>query len=332
MVDRVLVFRGDELESEHVVHAVVAGLSGSAMTVGNPDLVTYWRSAMKPFQVVPIVSDGAADAADFGPPELALACASHGGTDDHIDLARGMLDKLGLDESALACGPHAPYDRQAAEALVVQGRSPSRLHNNCSGKHCGILALCQRHGWDVVGYQEYDHPAQQRVRASMADWVDSDPESWAWALDGCGVPTPKLALSEMARGFSRLMLSAKQEGAARVVVDAMCDWPLLTSAEGRVPLTIMRATGGRLLAKEGAEGVLCVAARDDSWGLALKIMDGSLRATGPATVELLCALNLLSDNEASQLSDLRTPHLTNTRGETVGRLEAELRPTPVGSG
>ena len=332
MVSRVRVFRGKELESEHIVHAVVAGLSGGTMAVGDPDLVTYWRSAMKPFQVVPLVADGAAVSADFGQPELALACASHGGAEAHVDLARGMLDSLGLDESALACGPHEPYDRKAAEALVREGRSPSRVHNNCSGKHCGVLALCQEHGWDVAGYQEYDHPAQQRIRLSMAEWVDSDPESWAWAPDGCGVPTPKLALSEIARAFSRLMLSAKQEGAVRVVVDAMRDRPLLTSAEGRVPLRIMRATGGRLLAKEGAEGVLCVAARDDSWGLALKIMDGSLRATGPATVELLCALDLLSDDEASQLSDLRTPHLTNTRGEIVGKMEAELRPALVGSG
>ncbi len=287
---------------------------------------------MKPFQVVPVVRDGGAAAADFGQPELALACASHGGTAAHVDVARGMLDRLGLDESALACGPHEPYDRQAAEALVREGKAPSRLHNNCSGKHSGILALCQKHGWDFVGYQEYDHPAQRRVRSSMATWVDSDPESWAWAPDGCGVPTPKLALSEMALAFSRLMLSAKQEEAAGVVVEAMSDRPLLTSAEGRVPLTIMRATGGRLVAKEGAEGVLCVAARDESWGLALKIMDGSLRATGPATVELLCALNLLREDEAGRLSDLRTPHLVNTRGEIVGKLEAELRPVSVGSG
>ncbi|MEE9208652.1 MAG: asparaginase [Gemmatimonadota bacterium] len=332
MVNRVRVFRGEELESEHVVHAVVAGLPGGAMAVGDPGLVTYWRSAMKPFQVVPLVRDGGAAAADFGQAELALACASHGGTDRHVDLARGMLDRLGLDESALACGPHKPYDREAADALVREGRVPSRLHNNCSGKHSGILALCQQHGWDSAGYQEYDHPAQRRVRSSMAEWVDSDPESWFWAPDGCGVPTPKLALAEMARAFSRLMLSAKQDEAAGTVVEAMTDRPLLTSAQGRVPLTIMQATGGRLLAKEGAEGVLCVAATDDSWGLALKIMDGSLRGTGPAAVEFLCALDLLRPDETERLSGLRAPPLINTRGEAVGRLEAVLRPVPVGSG
>ncbi|MEN8144297.1 MAG: asparaginase [Gemmatimonadota bacterium] len=332
MTNRVRVFRGNEMESEHVVHAVVAGLPGGTMAVGDSDLVTFWRSAMKPFQVIPLVRAGAAEAAGFGQEELALACASHGGTDAHVDLARGMLDKVGLDESALACGPDEPYDRQAAEALIREGKSPSRLHNNCSGKHSGILALCRKEGWTSAGYHLYDHPAQRRVRSSLADWVDSDPESWYWATDGCGVPTPKLALAEMALAFSRLMRSAGQEDAVGAVVEAMAENPLFTSSEGRVPLTIMRATRGRLLAKEGAEGVLCVAARDDSWGMALKIMDGSLRATGPATVQLLSRLDLLSQDEASRLSDLRTPQLINTRGEVVGRLETELSPLRISSG
>ncbi|MFQ5745820.1 MAG: asparaginase [Gemmatimonadota bacterium] len=322
------VARGGETESVHRIRAVVAWDGRDRDTwVGEPGLSTFWRSAMKPFQALPLVADGAAASLGFGSEEIALCCASHGGTPRHVEVARGMLDRLGLEETSLACGPHAPYDRTSAEDLRASGRACSRIHNNCSGKHAGMLALATARGWETTGYERPAHPVQGRIRRELRDWIDADPDRLPWAVDGCGVPTPCLPLREMAIAMARLVSRARGgHEAAAAVVGAMTDHPELTSSPGRLPLWIMQAGAGRLLAKEGAEGVLCVAATDTSWGLALKVEDGSVRGVGPAAVETLCALDLLRAEERDALDDVRRVELLNTRGERVGEIRASVGP------
>ena len=206
----------------------------------------------------------------------------------HIERVAALLRRLGLSEDHLHCGPHPPFDIESARVLSCAGRLPGRLHNNCSGKHAGMLALALHHGWPIEGYERLDHPVQRRLQESLGFWMDHEPEDHHWALDGCGVPTPRMPLHEMARAYSRLARQARRGNeAAAAVVSAMTSFPELTSSPGRVPLQIMQATNGRLLAKEGAEGVLCVAAVDDDWGLAVKVEDGAIRAVGPATVQLM---------------------------------------------
>ena len=325
------VSRGTAVESTHRVQAVVCGEREEC--AGDRDLSTFWRSAMKPFQAIPLVEDGAKEAFEFGSEELALCCASHGGMRQHTGRVAAMLRKLGLAEDDLHCGPHAPFDRDTAQVLSCAGRLPSRMHNNCSGKHAGMLALARHHGWSTSGYERLDHPVQQRIRSSLRDWMDFEPEDHQWALDGCGVPTPRMPLHEMARAYSRLTHQAREgNGAALAVVDAMTRFPELTSSPGRVPLLVMQATGGRLLAKEGAEGVLCVAAVDDDWALALKVEDGTIRAVGPATVELLDEARFLKDGEPEALEALRHVEIENTLGEAVGLISARFvnRGDPAG--
>jgi L-asparaginase II len=291
---------------------------------------SYWRSAMKPFQTLPVVEDAAAVAFGMGSEEIALCCASHGGMAMHTDRVAGMLRRMGLRESDLHCGPHVPFHRESAQILACAGREPARLHNNCSGKHAGMLALALHHGWDHRGYEAMDHPVQRRIREVLARWMDVDPEVHKWALDGCGVPTPLLPLREMARAYARLVRAAREgEEAPAAVVEAMTTRRELTSSPGRVPLVIMEATAGRLLAKEGAEGVLCVAAVDEDWGLAVKVEDGSLRAVGPATVELLDSAGLLRAAESETLAQLRCVPIVNTLGERVGAIRARRVPLPV---
>jgi len=325
----VRVSRGSEVESVHRLQAVAIGLPGEReIRFGDTDVRTFWRSAMKPFQALPVIEDAAAARFGFGPRELALCAASHGGASPHVRGVQGMLERLGLDGERLACGPQRPFDRKTAEELIRDGRSPTRLHNNCSGKHAGMLAVTCRHEWPTAGYETYDHPVQRRLRAALRPWIDRDPESLPWATDGCGVPTPFVSLREMAVGYVRLMREAAEDSPARAVVGAMTAFPELTSSEGRVPLTLMRATGGRLLAKEGAEGVLCVASPADGWALALKVVDGGLRATGPAAMEILCTLGVLDEKEKEALAALRRTSVRNTLGVEVGAIVARVRPEP----
>ncbi len=316
--------RGPAVESTHLVQGVVCGADGhEELCAGDAELLTYWRSAMKPFQAIPLVEDGAAEAFGLGEEELALCCASHGGMRQHTSRVAGMLRRVGMAEEDLHCGPHAPFDRDTAQVLNCAGRLPSRLHNNCSGKHAGMLTLAMHHHWPTDGYERLDHPVQERIRHCLGDWMDVEPGDHQWALDGCGVPTPRMPLHEMARAYSRLVRKAREgHRAARAVVDSMTSCPELTSSPGRVPLQIMEATEGRLLSKEGAEGVLCVAATDGDWGLAIKVEDGSIRAVGPATAELLDRAGLISDRERQALGGLRRVSIRNTLGETVGELTA----------
>lgn len=288
---------------------------------GDPGAGAFWRSALKPFQALPVVEDGAARAFGFGMGHIALACGSHGGRPEHTERVREMLAAVGVDEDALHCGPHAPYDHEAAVAIECAGGRPGRLHNNCSGKHAGMLALIAHHGWKRDGYWRFDHRLQQRIRATLAVWIDSEPGDLRWETDGCGVPTPYLPLREMAVAYGRLArrAAAGDDGPA-TVVGAMMEHPDLTSSPGREALAVMQAGAGRLLAKEGAEGVLCVGAPADGWGLAVKIEDGSRRAVGPALVAVLDDLGLLTDDERRALAPLAEPPLVSTTGETVGSI------------
>lgn len=300
---------------------------------GEHGAASFWRSALKPFQILPVVESGAADAFGFGPAELAVASGSHGGRSEHVQTVERMLTALGVSADDLYCGPHPPYDEDAATALACAGHAPTRVHNNCSGKHTAMLALAAHGGWDVEGYWRLAHPVQRAIRRRLADFLDLDPDELRWEVDGCGLPTPFLSLREMAVAYARLgrAAAAGDEGPARVVA-AMTGRPDLTSSPGREPLVLMRAGTGRLLAKEGAEGVMCVTAPDEGWGVALKIADGARRAIGPATVAVLDQAGLLTEDERASLAPLAEPAIRSTRGDEIGQLRAARasRQEPLG--
>ena len=279
----VVLERGGVSESSHVVDGVVHEIpSGETRVFGDGTAVPFWRSSMKPFQAIPVVTDGALDSLGLGDEALALGCASHHGTPRHVQIVESVLKALGLAQSALACGPHRPVDEAAARTLDEAGRLPERIHNNCSGKHVAMLALARVHGWPSEGYQRMTHPLQGHLRRELARWLDSDPEELDWGVDGCGVPTPALPLEEMARAYARFGVS--EEPGPQAVVNAMTGHPTLISGPTAFSANIMRATAGRVLGKEGAEGVFCLACPEAGWGAAFKVRDGAMRAIGPAVL------------------------------------------------
>lgn len=325
---RVHVTRGDQLESEHIVHGILTGRSIGNVEYGDADHRTFWRSAMKPWQILPLIEDGAYEAFDLSPADIAVACGSHGGMDMHVSQVISMLEHVGLGDAgvdSMVCGPHPPFNAEARQAVLCAGKEFSPLHNNCSGKHAAMLAMALHAGWPLTGYTEPSHPVQARIREGLRPWLGEDPDDRPWARDGCSVPTPYVSLRRMAEAYARLMSAAADgERAPAAVVGAMTSLPELTSSPGRIPLRIMQATGGRLLAKEGAEGVLCVGDTGGDWGLALKVGDGTVRATGPAAIEMLADNDLLGPEELTALAADRTPDLLNWQGTRVGGIEAVL--------
>jgi len=320
------VLRGAIVESRHRVHAVVAHAEhGPLLVAGDPEHVSFVRSAIKMFQALPLVESGAADALGLGEEELALCTASHGGEPFHVAAARSILAKAGAREEQLACGPQAPLHRPAADALRAAGLAPTRIHNNCSGKHAGMLALAAHRGWDLDGYERPEHPVQLQVVATLARWTGLAPGDLGVATDGCGLPTFALPLSAAAAACARLAAAAA-EGveAPRRVIAAMTAHPNHVAGTGRLCTDLMRAANGRSFAKVGAEGYYCAGVPAAHLGLALKVEDGAWRAAEPALLALLAAVGAIGATELRELAGYVAAPVTNTRGDVVGAVRAVL--------
>ena len=318
------VVRGKETESTHRVHAVIARDDGSIVAGhGDPQRRTFPRSAVKAIQALALLESGAADRFGFDPAELALACSSHSGTPLHVETARSMLAKAGLEVSALECGAHWPLEDTSARALARVGDDPCPLHNNCSGKHAGFLAVARHLGLDPAGYVAPDHPVQKRVTATLAEVCSVGLSSANRGTDGCSIPTYALPLSSLATGFARIgtggTLSPVRRQACERLRRAVAANPLLLAGPGRFDSRVTAACGPRVFLKSGAEGVLCAAIPEAGLGIALKTEDGSQRASEVAMTELLLKwLPSPTADEQALLQELRLPPLKNWRGVQVG--------------
>src|SRR2546428_4961136 len=197
--------RGSAVESRHAVHVAVVDAEGRLVArAGNPDFVTFWRSAAKPFQALPLVTDGAADRFGLTTADLALACASHSSEPGQVDLVREFLQKIGCGERDLTCGPHTPLSETVAKDYQTRGVRLTAVYSNCSGKHAGMLALARHHGWPTEGYALLDHPVQRRCLAEVSRWTIVPEREIGVAVDGCGVACFALPLRSMGLAYGRL--------------------------------------------------------------------------------------------------------------------------------
>jgi len=317
------VVRGGVVESRHRVAVAVSDASGRLVArAGDVRGLTFYRSSAKPMQALPLVEEGIADRFGLDARELALCCASHEGTSEHVEVARSILAKAGVDEALLRCGPHAPFSARAARALAAAQHPPERVHNNCSGKHAGMLALAVGMGWDPGDYHLADHPVQRRMLAEVARWSQVPDDRIATAVDGCGVPCFAVGLEAMAASFARFGAAARGGAGAARVVGAMTAHPFMVGGEGRTCTDVMTATGGRTFVKLGAEGVYGGGIPAEGLGFAIKVEDGGRRAVEVALVQTLSELGAIEPSELQELAGHLCPEVHNTRGERVG----EIRP------
>lgn len=325
------VARDAMVESRHRIHAAVVDADGQLRAFcGDPDLVTFIRSAAKPFQALPLVEEGACERLGITPAELALCCGSHSGETRHTRAAESVLRKAALDAQALACGPHPPFDKETRTRLAEEGLEPGRLHNNCSGKHAGMLALARVRGWPTDGYHRPEHPVQTRLLTEIARWAGVPEEAIGRGTDGCGVVCFALPLRNMAMMYARLAAAVRfGEHGPTQVVEAMTAYPEMVAGAGRLCTDLMRRTEGRLFAKLGAEGVYCVGVPGAELGIAIKVEDGATRAVAPAILGLLRELDLISEDDLGALHTHAYPSLLNTRGEVVGQVRPAVHPRAV---
>ena len=319
--------RGDTLDTVHRVHVAVCRADGSLVaTSGDPRRVVIMRSAAKPFQALPLAEDGAVERFAVTAEELALACASHNSELRQVEIVRGFLERLGLTEEDLACGPHPALARDftVPQPGNAGGERPeladrSRLASNCSGKHTGMLALALHHGWETQGYHVSSHPVLQRVKRALASYAGLPEAEIGEGVDGCGVVAFSLPLANMARAFARL--GSDEGAAAQTVVGAMTAHPDLVAGHWRLDTELMQAYPSRLVVKVGAEGMYGAAVLEQGLGVALKVEDGSSRAAMPALVRVLDQLGL-NPAPSSRLPRFATLEILNTRAEPVGAMHA----------
>ena len=323
----VRVWRGAEIESIHALDAALVDADGAALALyGEPDNRAYLRSSAKPIQVLPLIERGLVDRFGFTPAEIAVMIASHNGEPFQLDAVRTILAKAEIDAAWLQCGPHEPLHPPTAKALLRRGEQPSRLHNNCSGKHAGMLAVCKAEGWPIDTYCDPEHPLQRRIRLLVAELAGVAEPSIGVAVDGCGLPTFALSVRAMATAYARLAAAdrARDTDLARAVgvaFDAMATHPEFVAGTDRLCTAIMTAHGERVIVKTGAEGVYCGALRNEGRGLALKIVDGARRAQDVALVAMLVELGAI---DSVGLDAFERPPVTNWAGDVVGHLEARF--------
>ena len=318
--------RGDVVESIHRVHVAVAhpeqGLIASA---GNPAHHSFVRSSIKMFQALPFVEGGGVERFQLTGEELALCTASHGGEPFHVAAARSILAKAKVTESALACGAHLPLHEPTANAMLCAGEAPGRIHNNCSGKHSGMLAHCVQQQWVTNGYHKATHPMQQRVLTTLTKWMRINTEDVSLAVDGCGLPTFAIALDAVAEGCARFAAAvADGDPAPSAIFNAMVAHPEYVAGTDRLDTDLMRAASTPLFAKVGAEGFYCAAIPSMKLGVALKVEDGNKRAAEPAILAVLKHIDAIGASELDRLSKYAEPELLNTRREVVGHVRTSL--------
>ena len=329
------IWRGECVESVHFGSAAVVDGSGRLIArAGTPELITFMRSSAKPFQAVPLIISGAADRFGFQPNEIAIACGSHSGEPFHLQTVEGMLRKIAVAPNALLCGTHEPYNRKVASDLFRAGLQANVLHNNCSGKHAGMLAVVRHLGLPIESYISAAHPLQLQIRSVIAAFTSTDSTSIPFATDGCGVPTFALSLRQMATLFARLVsppedLNDQLRSASRRIVESMTAYPEFVGGTGEFDTELMRVFRGALVSKIGAEGVWCAAVSpSENWpqglGIALKIYDGSTRARPIVGLSLLKALKIVEARDISHVENSFPYEIKNNRGDIVGLIKPVL--------
>ena len=323
------VTRGGIVESRHRCSYAVCDADGALIAeAGDIALPVFPRSAVKALQALAMVEAGVAQTYGFTDAEIALACASHGGEPAHIETARSMLAKAGIAEAAYECGPHWPTHETAGREMAVSGQQPQPVHNNCSGKHAGMLAFAKHIGADLKGYTRPGHPVQQRIAALISDMCDADIAGAPCGIDGCSVPTWALPLKAWALGFSRLaagtgLSDERRQGAERIIA-AVRAYPFMVAGTDRFCTALMEAVP-RAFVKTGAEGVFCGAVPHSGIGIALKCDDGASRAAEKLMARLLIDFGGFDDAERKLLEGFATAPIFNRANIETGELRS-IRP------
>jgi len=301
----VRLLREGIIESRHIVQAAVCDERGRILSVsGNAETATFVRSALKPFQALAVTTTGTLERYDLNDRDLAIITSSHKGTIEQVRQAFNILWRSDVDPLALQCP-------------IPEGKR-SRLEYNCSGKHAGMLAVCQQCHWPLNNYLQRKHPVQQLILSKVSELLRMPAEEFISAHDDCGAPTYLMQLGQMASLYAQLASRSNLD--LERIIRAMTNYPALVAGEGEFDTELMRLTPRELVSKAGAEGVQCIARLGEGMGLAIKVMDGAKRAKHAVAIHVLRQLGWISPSAAETLSDKFMNLGKYKRLEVIGEL------------
>ena len=330
--------RGKIVESIHFGAFAVVDPSGRLVaSSGDPGLVTFLRSSAKPFQALPFVEQNGDEAFHLTQRELAILCASHSGTDEHVEVVRGIQEKVGVREADLLCGTQPPYHQPTIKAMLLRGEDPTPIRHECSGKHTGMLAHAKMRGLPTQEYIDPEHPVQKSILASFAEMCGVPEESVELGIDGCSAPNFAVPLRSAALAFARLMdpegLAPNRAAACRRISAAMTAHPDMVAGPQRFDTDLMTLAGGRILTKGGAEGFQGVGLYpgalgpgSPALGIAIKVSDGDPagRAKSFVALELLHQLGAISEADLERFAGRVGGPIYNWRRLRVGEMRASF--------
>ncbi len=313
-------YRGDTCESAHRGAVCLVDASGSLQfSLGDPHQITYPRSALKFFQQLPLLESGAADDLDFSEEELAITCGSHNGEEGHVAAIRSILDKAGLNEEYLQCGPQYPSRYKDRLPFYKNDWQPQPVYNNCSGKHAGFLALCSFWGYEVAKYLDFDHPVQIAVKEAVADMHHTEVQELEGARDGCSAPIYPLSLYHQALGYQQLASLQNQntsrgKACARLLASVQA-YPFMIAGNKRYCTQLLKHANESVIGKTGAEGIFGLTLPQRGIGMAIKIENGQM---GPQYAVAQHLLQLLEVSGIAALDEWQEGPLKNLNNWDVG--------------
>lgn len=319
-------WRGNAIENRHRGAVAVLESSGRVFAaLGDVQRAVFPRSAIKFLQAIPFVESGAVEAYGLDDRHIALACASHNGEPIHAGLAQDWLERIDCQHDDLECGAELPLHQATQFELMTSGRGPQRIHHNCSGKHLGFLSTCRLLGEQTSNYRLYNHAAQKRWFDVLESVSNTRVNQLPWGYDGCAIPVLAMPLQRIALAMARFGDFSRFDGDRRAAVErihaAITSNPYMVAGKERLCTALMERMAPNILIKVGADGVYTAVIPEHGLGVALKIDDGSDAAARVALGAVLQGLGVLPAEEVKILGEYLRPSVTNSRGETVGRLE-----------
>ena len=319
------VYRNNVIESCHRGSVLVVDHYGKTIfSLGDVTRDVYPRSSIKLFQTLPLVESGAADHFNLTDQEIALACASHNAESIHVETVLSWLKKIDLDVESLENGPDLPLSKHAKYELLKSGGQPGKVHQNCSGKHTGMLTMAKYLGVSTKGYSEHDHPTQRNWMKSFSELIDIDVAQLPWERDGCGLPAICMSLERLAYGCALFAnpknLSNSKQSAIKRILNSIANHPLMIAGSNRFCTEIIEKTKGEIFVKTGAEGVFAGVVPSAGVGIALKIDDGATRGSEVAMGAVLNKLGFIDDEMQSKLIQQLSPKIFNSQGNQTGRI------------
>ena len=317
------VYRGSKIESLHSVYAVALNEDNNIIfSSGNPDHLTCIRSSLKPFQASTAILIGATKTAKFSTKEIALMCASHSGEQIHIDAAKSMMKKLNYKMSVFECGSHPPFNNKDRKKLYATSKNFTPFHNNCSGKHAGMLSIARQLNVRAKGYIKKNHPVQQAIIKQLKRLTN---KNFLFSIDGCSAPTPFMSLMDIAKLYQ--MLGSTKFPELYTAYQAMYKHPYYIGGKNRFDTDFAIALNGRGICKAGGEAIRGIVVNTKKYGrmgIALKVLDGNQRAIESATMAILNHLNILETKEKEYLKKYETTLLYNLKKIHIGKIKTEI--------